>query len=262
MTLWTPASLAAPPKVWLDASVESTGASATWTDQSGNGNSVTQGTAGNRPVVTAAQLGGLNGMVFTRASSHFMTKSAPSGISDNNFTAFAIWSHGYSAANDETCFSVYDGSYPDTLLAFWGASSLERVTTLASATANRAAYTPPNGSFHLASVVHTTTLREYFENGTSKDTNTTSQGVETVNFFEVGARLNGLGDFLDGVICELLYFTGTMSTADRQRVEGYLSWKFSQQAWLPADHPYKNAAPAFIQSFRSPVRPMLHNLLR
>jgi hypothetical protein len=34
-----------------------------------------------------------------------------------------------------------------------------------------------------------------------------------------------------------------MTTADRQRVEGYLAHKWGLTANLPADHPYKNAAP-------------------
>ena len=34
-----------------------------------------------------------------------------------------------------------------------------------------------------------------------------------------------------------------MSIEDRQKLEGYLAWKWGLQASLPSDHPYKSAAP-------------------
>jgi hypothetical protein len=35
------------------------------------------------------------------------------------------------------------------------------------------------------------------------------------------------------------------SATDRQKIEGYLAWKWGIQASLPAAHPYRNAAPTF-----------------
>jgi hypothetical protein len=55
-----------------------------------------------------------------------------------------------------------------------------------------------------------------------------------------------LGDFLNGNVSYLqehLVFTRVLTNAERQRVEGYLAWKWGTTAKLPADHPYKSAAP-------------------
>jgi hypothetical protein len=54
---------------------------------------------------------------------------------------------------------------------------------------------------------------------------------------------NGTGGRLNGNIYEILIYKSFHSTRKRQQVEGYLAWKWNQQAKLPADHPYKNAAP-------------------
>jgi autotransporter-associated beta strand protein len=47
----------------------------------------------------------------------------------------------------------------------------------------------------------------------------------------------------NGTIAETLTYSAALSTADRELVEGYLAWKWGTVASLPANHPYKNAAP-------------------
>jgi hypothetical protein len=42
---------------------------------------------------------------------------------------------------------------------------------------------------------------------------------------------------------ESLIFNYVMSTSERERIEGYLSWKWGLRNLLPDDHPYKNTAP-------------------
>jgi hypothetical protein len=59
-------------------------------------------------------------------------------------------------------------------------------------------------------------------------------------------RIGGQRDlqsFFIGQIGEVVLVAGAVSTAIRQKAEGRLHWKWGLQANLPADHPYKNAAP-------------------
>jgi hypothetical protein len=49
-------------------------------------------------------------------------------------------------------------------------------------------------------------------------------------------------------IAELILFTTALSTTDRQKIEGYLAWKWGLQASLPGGHPYFSAAPIFASS--------------
>ena len=57
---------------------------------------------------------------------------------------------------------------------------------------------------------------------------------------------NQSGDFDIGgqyQIYEMLLYNAYLNTTDRQKVEGYLAWKWGLQANLPGGHPYASAAP-------------------
>ena len=49
------------------------------------------------------------------------------------------------------------------------------------------------------------------------------------------------GDTID--MYDVIQYDGLISSDQRQKVEGYLAWKWGLQANLPAGHPYKTAAP-------------------
>lgn len=67
---------------------------------------------------------------------------------------------------------------------------------------------------------------------------------------DIGATRNS-GNLLmstgrwNGFIGEVLIYTTAVSAAQRQRVEGYLAWKWGLQAQLPYDHPYARSFPGF-----------------
>ena len=47
-----------------------------------------------------------------------------------------------------------------------------------------------------------------------------------------------------GDLAEVIIFNSALSTSDRQKVEGYLAWKWGIQSTLPTGHPYKSVAPS------------------
>ncbi len=57
-------------------------------------------------------------------------------------------------------------------------------------------------------------------------------------------RENGTSFGYVGFVYEILIFNVSLSTAQRQLMEGYLAWKWGLQGRLPANHPYKSAKPA------------------
>jgi hypothetical protein len=67
----------------------------------------------------------------------------------------------------------------------------------------------------------------------------------------VGAYNNGTGGvppmagyYLTGNVAEILaYKSSDMTSLNREKVEGYLAWKWGIQGNLPSNHTYKNAAP-------------------
>jgi hypothetical protein len=60
--------------------------------------------------------------------------------------------------------------------------------------------------------------------------------------FFLGGRWDNV-TYLNGFISETIVYSGILSTADRQTLEGYLAWKWGIQNTLPSNHPYKAAAP-------------------
>jgi hypothetical protein len=59
---------------------------------------------------------------------------------------------------------------------------------------------------------------------------------------QIGWTGNGT-EYWSGPIAEVVVLSQTMTTADRQRVEGYLAHKWGLTANLPAGHPYTTTPP-------------------
>ena len=50
-------------------------------------------------------------------------------------------------------------------------------------------------------------------------------------------------DHMNGGLYEIMNFTSTLTLTDRQKVEGYLAWKYGVQTNLPVSHPYFSSPP-------------------
>jgi hypothetical protein len=46
-----------------------------------------------------------------------------------------------------------------------------------------------------------------------------------------------------GFVGEVVYTNTALSTADRERLEGYFAWKWGIEASLPTGHPFRNTPP-------------------
>jgi len=86
----------------------------------------------------------------------------------------------------------------------------------------------------------------WFRDGTQQVTNTTNANIAAVPGAALGIGANASGDFDIGgqyQIYELILYNAYLDTTQRQKVEGYLAWKWGLQASLPGGHPYASAAP-------------------
>jgi hypothetical protein len=89
---------------------------------------------------------------------------------------------------------------------------------------------------------------KYSVNGANlKGNNTASEAIKNIDStqnLQIGA--SGIGatasSFL-GDYCELIIYKGLLSDPDRQKVEGYLAWKWGTVSSLDINHPYKNNPP-------------------
>lgn len=204
----------------------------------------TQGTAGARPAQVTAQINGLP-IARTALGDGKSLQRTPYSPIDLRFIEadFGDWIGMY-----DTGFSGFTESMPDA------------------------------GNIHMWMFVYGTSGGcQFFRDDNSQWTNaknfanagvvwwigkrTNSDGWGQV-FFDNGVPSEWPGDML-----EIGRATGVITTADRNKLFGYGCWRAGIQANLPGGHPYLSAAPTTGASsagpvLRSPIRPLLHNLLR
>ncbi len=92
---------------------------------------------------------------------------------------------------------------------------------------------------------NTTTITGYLDNGTTLQhyLNGTLTASGATGFFDPDRQTHITNEGFNGYVNEMIIFTNTLTTSQRQQIEGYLAWKWSLASSLPAGHPYKNAKP-------------------
>lgn len=73
------------------------------------------------------------------------------------------------------------------------------------------------------------------------DTNTLT--TTSSGFYLIGSDVVGGGNHLTGSVGDLVICNTQLSTSDRQKLEGFMMWKYGRQASLPVGHPYKTVRP-------------------
>ena len=61
----------------------------------------------------------------------------------------------------------------------------------------------------------------------------------TTGGITVGNRFS-LNEAWPGHLCEIIIYNRSITTTERQKVEGYLAYKWGLRSSLPTNHPYKN----------------------
>jgi len=103
----------------------------------------------------------------------------------------------------------------------------------------------PVGSTFIYDLTYNPSNTNAYLNGVTDVNNASSISYNSNTYTCIGATIyNGnLVNGLNGIISEVVIYNFSLGTSDRQKVEGYLAWKWSLQSLLPSNHPYKNSAP-------------------
>jgi hypothetical protein len=241
-------------QLWLDAtnvngdgSSISNGASVTsWTDRSGSGFTMTNTSGANRPTYNTSGLGtGYPSLSFTAAGASYLRNTASSLFNNTSWDIYCV----IKVANTTTHAGILV-EYPSTNW-LWAAG--------ASGSTNFSVYA--NGGWALAPntgpSLTTSQVYQLYSTGSqlgrringSFPGSVTDQYVSYSYGSRSGTRLIGI--FSQGSIWsnnnldigELIVYNTSLTTIQRQQIEGYLAWRWGLQANLPADNPYKNAPP-------------------
>lgn len=246
---WTPSSLNT--LVWLDASDEtsvthSSNAVSQWSDKSGNNYHFTQSTATNNPTTNSSTIGGLNALDFdgsdiTSQADYLQNTSVPFSGTHSIFVVMLA----RSADTDYTRVLENSNGFVFGL----GSGNTDFMTIYrpapTSAWNDLDTNTPTQSVLNagIYGVTNDNSTATPYVNGTAQNTKNGNMTVNMTGGMNLGAWTGGDQAF-DGLIGEIIITPNVLSSAYRQKVEGYLAHKWGLTAELPADHPYKSLAPA------------------
>jgi len=251
--LWTPTQLT--PAVWLDAADSATitlnGSTVSqWNDKSGNARHASQASAANQPTYTASAYAGKPALTFDGVNDNLAVNYNYAG---NQATLYAVVSRLPGGSAEQWVFSSYGGINGTPLVAPMWALGLNlqiggnRWATYGnnkflSGGVNLSTDGTPF-ALGLVSDISGSVLDAYTNGSRTAQYNTVARfnGGGARNY--IGAELNGASRFLSGRVSEIIQTETVLSTTDRQKLEGYLAWKWGLQGNLPIGHPYKNFPP-------------------
>jgi hypothetical protein len=267
LPLWTPSQIST--ALWLDAADASTivlnGSTVSqWNDKSGNGRNFAQATAANQPTYSATVLGGQPALTFDGASD-FMSAGDTLDVGTTNLTIMTVVKY---ATNNQS------GAIVGKSLSGPGAGRFSLYRALSGGnfgvgTQYATFFGRPDvsaGAFTQAVDASTSTkifggewnrtasgYTKVWENGTNTASVAyagDSLNLNNTNELWIGAYQGTSGtvpptanSYMNGQIAEIVIAQSSLSTDNRQKLEGYLAWKWGLQANLPAGHPYKNSPP-------------------
>lgn len=272
-SLWTPAQLTS--AVWLDAADSATitlnGSNVSqWNDKSGNNRNATQGIASYQPTFVSNVSNGLpaiqtdggdtliignRSLLFQnigRATIAIVVKYVTGTYSSNLISAFVSTGANTSQAR----FALSPSPNIDvTRLGILGRRNDTDAVAILNSSTTRASILN-SVAIQIGDAIYSSAQANHFTNGaqdltdaafltSGTTTNTIPANASLFSIAGVGTTppppTNPLPSGCQ--LFEVLMFNSTLSTNDRQRLEGYLAWKWGTVASLPAGHPYKNSPP-------------------
>lgn len=240
--VWTPEEIDT--RAWYDAAdldtiISTSGSVSQWDNKSG-GNNLTQGDSNRRPTTGARTLNGLNGIDFDGTE---RIDSSAFSLDTTDMTVIALYEYDVVTASDRVLSirrnNISEGQ--NDVFTYNGGDRLGYRYPINDTVSGRTTTTDPVLNAYVTSGtddqrLHTDgALTPYIE----KDTIDTFVSQLIV----VGGSGQANQYDFDGAVYEIVILDSAISDADRQKMEGYLAWKWGLEASLPVDHLYYSAAP-------------------
>lgn len=222
---------------------------AQWRDKSYDANDLSETDFADLPVYGTTNLNGLSTVDFDEAASINLddSNSTPLDTSSDHYIIYAGFNNTHITAS--TLFSFTNATNDALLLRTTtptvtqfllkdGTEFKLSLSLISSPNDNRAVVYAIDS---IGNEVSVTLNYNNTVNGTKS-----SGDPDPLTTLTLGAADSGGGESngLNGQIGELvLAVQDSMTTADKQKLEGYMAWKWGLVSDLPGGHPYKSAAP-------------------
>lgn len=265
--LWTPANLTVLPAMWFNdisaASADGSGNCSQWNDLSASGWHLSQTAPALRPLIVGTGLNGRRTVRFSTANG-VLTSSAARDVFRNVGAGWviAVFRRNRVDVTPTARILVYGMGGATTnargeLLVGRGVAPYASYAAAAGIRLDSDALTVVNGPAALDTNFHmvlgtfgwsTKTLTMYQDGAQVAQSTAMGTGGATSNTisgapFAVGGYNDG-SSTSDAEIAEVIVGTGALpSTAEIDKIFGYLAYRWGLQSVLPIDHPYKTAPP-------------------
>jgi hypothetical protein len=245
---WSPAQIASQVTAWFDASSPLALADgSSWESRLGAG-ILTQATGGSRPAATT-----INSLqAYNYAGIKFQTGNATLKALTNNKgqISIAMVAKADAGVTSAPIFMSTDGGATSTrnnMGIIAGATSIRsrRLNADSSVTATATATISNQVPYVQAGIYNpAASAMSNFVNGTADGTNTYAASGNWPSADSLNVQVgSGDGATTTVSIAEFVITNSVLSTNDRQKLEGYLAWKWGTVSSLAVGHPYKSVAP-------------------
>jgi hypothetical protein len=260
ITPWTPADTTT--DIWLDA--EDTGTLtivsdevSQWSDKSGNARDFAQPTAGQLPAHGSVQLNGVDVLTFDGSNDRLTCATNLAGLAQNvaGLSLFAVRRFLAEPATVQHILAVGTGTLGALRSILGGGIVAQRNTTgsrrldadsfqsISGSVAIGTGWNVVGGVFDFAN-----TDAFLYVDGTQQATNAAFQTAGNTSnttplIVTLGCNPAQTGAFFAGDLAEVIIVNGAVTTDIRQRIEGYLAWKWGLEASLPVGHPWTGGPP-------------------
>jgi len=212
-----------------------------WKDKSGLNN---HATSYNTPVLTASAINTYQA-VATPSTQYFLGSTS---ITGTTFTAFSVAQTTRAQPNiatDQRLVSLADATnadYADIRFAIGLFNQGSSATISTYRGGPIAGSTIAQNTPFQAVSKYDGTNGFIWKDGVSGGSSASS-GTFAITKYSIGNQANPTGEYWNGAIGEVLIYNVSLTDTQRQKIEGYLAWKWGLQGSLPAGHPYKSSAP-------------------
>lgn len=246
--LWRPSNIGSSLALWLDAedsaSITLNGSAVSqWNDKSGNGRNATQATAASQPAYSASGLNnkpavsfdGINDVLLHDAISLKTIYAVAKTTATTTFKSIA-GAQATVGTGPEGAYYLQGGNPART--------SRFLIKTQNGVYSSDGDIFDSGVPFSLGGVIDSGNNITVYLNGKAGPPSAAS-GTMGIGQSYVGAAFfsGAITDFWLGEIAEVIVSNNSLTTSERQRIEGYLAWKWKLQANLPSTHPFKNLPP-------------------
>ena len=260
--LWRPDELGAGLALWLDAEdtasislnpLNNSGV-VQWNDKSGNERHVSQAAVSQQPAYNVTGLNGKPTITFDGTNDILLNQNAGS-VGVTNISMFMVTRY-VTGAGEDISMGIGQTGQTGAIRVFYRAGS-GTTQGFASWARDVSASSLPidmGGVHHIFEAVQPNAATvNLFRDGTAGTGNPytfSPAATVPVNFngFSIGS-LQGpaVGNYYSNIqTSEVIVSYTALSTDDRQKLEGYLAWKWGLEANLPVNHPYKNSPPTVV----------------